>query len=233
MSHNPKPLNMKNILISTLALSLLSASASAQFKGKAGNKNHRKHAAKAIIGDASEFGVLADKFREHQRLTSGGGEYYTKDESRLRAQHSSLYRSIQSAVTEDRISEEDARDTINSLLTVGAKHLAAGDAASAEQTSSELSAIKKQIKVKMTDKAPAGIITPKVNRLQFHMEEVIRFGEATDRLSSGSVNTLRRKLDSLESKEDKAKASGTISDRDHEKLLEDSREIWRDALGKF
>ena len=85
----------------------------------------------------------------------------------------------------------------------------------------------------MTDRTPAGIITPKVNRLQFHMEEVIRFGEDSDRLSSGDLKTLRRKLDSLESKEDKAKASGEISDRDHEKLLEDTREIWRDALGEF
>ncbi len=233
MSQNLKPLNMKNTLTSIIALGLLTVSSSAQFKGKSGHKHHRNHATKSIVGDASEFGVLADKFREYQRPPSGGGEYYTKSESSLRAEHSQLYRSIQSAVTEDRITEEDARDAVNSLLTVGAKHLAAGDAASAEQTSTELSEIKKSIKTKMTDKAPAGIITPKVNHLQFHMEEVIRFGEATDRLSSGAIKTLRRKLDSLESKEDKAKASGSISDRDHEKLIEESREIWRDALAKF
>jgi len=65
------------------------------------------------------------------------------------------------------------------------------------------------------------------------MEEVVRFGESPDRLSSGELKTLRRKLDSLESKEDKAKASGEISDRDHENLLEDGREIWKDALAKF
>ncbi len=224
---------MKNTLTSIVALCLLSASSSALAKGKVGHKHHRNHGAKSAVGDASEFGVLTDKFREHQLLTSGGGDYYTKSESRLRAEHSQLYRSIQSAATEDRITEEDARDAINSLLTVGAKHLAAGDAASAEITSAELSKIKKSVKVKMTDKAPAGIITPKVNQLQFHMEESIRFGEASDRLSSGDIKSLRRKLDSLEAKEDKAKASGTVSDRDHEKLLEECREIWRDALGKF
>lgn len=224
---------MKNTLTSILTLCVIAASASAQAKGKLGHKHHRNHAAKSVVGDASEFGVLADKFRENQRLTSAGGKYYTESESRLRAEHSQLYRSIQSAVTEDRISEEEARDAVKSLLTVGEKHLVAGDAASAEQTSTQLSEIKKAIKTKMSDRAPAGIITPKVNRLQFHMEEVMRFGQATDRLSSGELKSLRRKLDSLEAKEDNAKASGTISDRDHEKLLEQSREIWRDALEKF
>ena len=223
---------MKNTIVSTIAIGLLSATASAQLTGKALRRHN--HAAKSVIGDASEFGVLADKFREHQRLTSGGGgRYYAKSESRLRAEHSSIYRFIQLAVTEDRISEEDARDAVNSLLAVGTKHLAVGDAANTEQTSIELSDIRKSIKIKMTDRPPEGIITPKINRLQFHMEEVIRFGEATDRLSSGSLNTLHRKLDSLEAQEEKAKARGTISDRDHEKLLEKSREIWKDALGKF
>ena len=224
---------MKYTLTSLLALCLIAATASAQARGKAGRKHHRNHNAKAVVGDASEFGVLADKFNEHKRLTSGGGAYYTKLETKLRTEHSHVYHSIQSAVTEDRISEEDARDATNLLLTVGEKHLAAGDAAIAAKTSAELSEIKKSIKTKMTDRAPAGIITPKVNHLQFQLEEVIRFGEDSERLSSGEIKTLRRKLDSLEAKEDKAKASGEISDRDHEKLLEESREIWRDALGKF
>jgi hypothetical protein len=224
---------MKYTLTSLLALCLIAATASAQVRGKGGRKHHKNHDARAIVGDASEFGVLADKFNEHKRLTSGGGAYYTKLETKLRSEHSQVYHSIQSAVTEDRISEEDARDAVDLLITVGEKHLAAAAAADATKTSAELSEIKKSIRAKMTDRAPAGIITPKVNRLQFHMEEVIRFGEDSDRLSSGDLKTLRRKLDSLESKEDKAKASGEISDRDHEKLLEDTREIWRDALGKF
>ncbi|MEO1857884.1 MAG: hypothetical protein ABGY95_11055 [Rubritalea sp.] len=224
---------MKNTFTSILALSLIIVSTSAQAKGKIGHKKHRKHAVKSVVGDTSEFGVLKDKFSAHQRLTSGGGEYYTKSESRLRAEHSQLYHSIQRAVTEDRISEQDARDAINYLLKVGAKHLAAGDAASFTKTSEELSQIKKSIKAKMTEKVPAGIITPNVNRLQFQMEEAIRFGEATDRLSSGDIKSLRRKIDSLEAQEDKAKADETLSDRDHEKLLQDSREIWQDTLGKF
>ena len=224
---------MKNTLTSIIAMSLLASSASLQAKGKAGHRHQRNHAGKSVVGDASEFGVLKDKFSEHQRLTAGGGNYYTKSESRLRAEHSQLYNSIQSAVIEDRISEQDAREAVHSLLSVGTTHLAAGNTASTEKTSSELSAMKKLIKTKMSDKAPAGIITPKANRLQFHMEEVIRFGEASDRLSSGDLKTIRRKLDSLEAQEDKAKLSGTISERDHERLLEDSREIWRVTLEKF
>ena len=59
------------------------------------------------------------KFNEHKRLTSGGGAYYTKLETKLRSEHSQVYHSIQSAVTEDRISEEDARDAVDLLITVG------------------------------------------------------------------------------------------------------------------
>ncbi|MFC4993076.1 hypothetical protein [Rubritalea tangerina] len=224
---------MKRTIVNLLALSLIVTSASAQIRAKVGPKHKNNHRAKALIGDPAEFGALTDKFREHQRLTSGGGAYYEKSEAKLRAEHAQLYRTIQFAVTEDRISEEDARDAIASLLTIGQKHLAGGDASEAQATSKELSELKQSIRSKMTDKAPAGTITPKVNRLQFHMEEVIRFGEDTDRLSSGDINSLRRQLDSLESKEDKAKADGTLSDRDHVKLIEESREIWRNALKKF
>lgn len=224
---------MKQTLITTAALAIIAFNVTADAKGKV-HKAHKKHAhnkgAKSLVGDASEFGALTDKFRAHQRLTAGGGEYYTKQESKLRAEHSSVYHSIQRATLEDRISEEDARNAVDQLITIGKAHQAAG---ASDATSSSLSKIRRDVKSKMTDKVPADTLTPKLNKMQFHMEEVLRFGADSDTLSTGDISSLRRKLDNLEGKEDKAKSAGAISDRDREKFIEDSREIWRDALKDF
>lgn len=226
---------MKQTLITTAALALIVFSSTAQAKGKV-HKAHKKHAhnkgPKALVGDPAEFGALTDKFRAHQRLTAGGGAYYTKQEAKLRSEHASVYQSIQHATLEDRISEEDARNAIDQLITVGKAHQASGSS-NTQATSSSLSQIRKEVKAKMTDKVPADTLTPKLNKMQFHLEEVLRFGSESESLSNGDISSLRRKMDTLEGKEDKAKAAGAISARDRENFIEDSRNIWRDALKDF
>ena len=222
---------MKKILIISLSASVLVSPA---FAGKKFGKKPKARAAKvALVGDAAEFGVLADKFREHQILTSRGGLYYSKSDTGLRSSHSHTYQMIQKACTEDRLDEEIARDSIDKLLTIGAAYQAAGENADKAETKSKIEALQKSVKGAVAEKAPAGVITPKVNKLQFHTEESLRFGEASGRLSKGDVSSIRRHLDSLERKEDSYKSSGTLSDSNHEKLLEDAREIWRDSLERF
>ncbi len=198
------------------------------------NKKGARAAKRASLsGNVSDLGVLADKFREHQLLTSQGELYYGKSDAKLSSAHSKTYKMIHKAVTEDRMDEEVARDQINKLLTVGESYLAAGDKADMSETKSQITKIQESVKKQVIEKAPAGMMTPKVNKIQFNTEAVLRFGEASGRLSKGDVNTIRRYLDSLERKEDSYKSSGTLSDKNHAKLLEQARETWRDTIEKF
>ena len=223
---------MKNTLIVLASISALTIhSADAAKHGPRGGKGHPHKAKTALVGDPAEFGALKDKFNAHKRLTAGGAEYYGKDETRLRVEHAELYQHIHRACLEDRLSEQAARDAIQELLTIGKLHTTNGS--SPAETAAKINTLKKQVRSDMADKVPADTLTPKLNRMQFHIEEALRFGEDTEALSSGNISSLRRKLDSLEDKEAKAKDDGSVSDRERENLIEESREIWRDALKDF
>lgn len=224
---------MKNTLTTLTALSIL-ACTTTDLLAKPG-----KRARKAINGpdrentlrgDASDFGALRDKFQAHQRLTNGGAKYYDKSDGVLRSEHSSIYNKIQHVAVEDRLTEEEAREAIDELFSIGEAHLADPENAN---TAKKLEDLKQKIRRLTEDLVPAEALTPKLNRLQFHLEEAVRFGEASGHLSTGELSSLRRKLDSLESKEDRAKDDEVISDREREKLIEHAREIWRDALKDF
>jgi hypothetical protein len=225
---------MKKTLTTLTALSLIaltSASVLAKPEPRGPRHPHRgPNKNNELRGDDSDFGALRDKFLAHQRLTNGGAKYYGKSDSELRREHSSLYQKIQHATLEDRLSEEDARTAIDELFTIGELHLASPETAEASQ---KLAALKQETRSKTKGKVPAEALTPRLNRLQFHVEEALRFGEASGNLSTGEFSSLRRKLDSLESKEDKAKEDEVISDREREKLIEEAREIWRDTLKDF
>lgn len=220
---------LKTIALLSLTLTV---AAPAQGFGNKWNRNQARKAQAAIagLGDLQDLGVLSDKFREHQRLTSGGGSYYDKSEFTLRAKHFGIYKAVQHAVLEDRISEEQARDAIQQLFTIGKVHKASPDST---KTTAQLSKLHASLRQDMSKEAPAGIITPKLNRQQFTLEEVIHFGTASGELTNGEINSLRRKLDSLESKEDKAKTGDSISDRNREKLIDEVQKIWTAALKDF
>lgn len=225
---------MKNTLNTIAVLSILSIS-STSLLAKPGHKGLKRGssngpAERVLNGDASDFGALRDKFSAYQRLTNGGAKYYDKGESELRREHVSIYEKIQHVTVEDRLTEQEAREAIDELLTIGELHLASPDTAEASQ---KLEALKQDIRSKTEEKVPADALTPRLNRIQFHIEEAIRFGESGEYLSTGELSSIRRKLDSLESKEDGDKEDDVISDRERENLIEKAREIWRDTLEDF
>ncbi|MGJ8671925.1 hypothetical protein [Rubritalea sp.] len=225
---------MKNTLTTLAALSILSIS-STSILAKPGPRGFNQGvssspAQRVLNGDASDFGALQDKFTAYQRLTNGGAKYYDKSDGELRKEHVTIYEKIQHVTLEDRLTEEEAREAIDELLTIGELHLASPDTAEASQ---KLEALKQDIRSKTEEKVPADALTPRLNRMQFHIEEAIRFGEENGDLSTGELSSIRRKLDSLESDEDSAKSDDEISDREREKLIEEAREIWRETLEEF
>ncbi|MFC5051318.1 hypothetical protein ACFPK9_11935 [Rubritalea spongiae] len=227
---------IKNTLTTLSTLSLITISASQAFAKpgpfgpRRGSNTPVAPAVRPLNVDASDFGALRDKFIAYQLLTNGGAKYYGKSDQTLRAEHISIYQMIQRLTLEDRLAEEDAREYIEELFTIGELHLTSPDTAAAYQ---KLEGLKQDIRSEAKEKVPAEALTPRLNRMQFHMEEAIRFGEENENLSTGELSSIRRKLDSLESKEDKYKTDDEISDREREKLIQEALEIWRDALDDF
>ncbi len=176
------------------------------------------------VEDLAELGAIRDQFEAFQRMTAGGAKYYTKEEAKLRERHVKTYGFIRMSVVEDRLQEAQARKLIQVLFTIGEEHLQ-GDT----KTDARLSALKEKIQELRADKVDQDVLSPRLNESQFKLDELHRFAVAEEALSTGEASSLRRKLDRLEEKEDSAKAK-ELSDRNREKLIEESREIWRSVV---
>ncbi|NWK55329.1 hypothetical protein HW115_06885 [Verrucomicrobiaceae bacterium N1E253] len=214
--------------------------AEAQRNGK-GNKGGKGHGGKGKPGarahdrgfDLAELGVIRDKIAAHKRLTIGGAGYYDQKNHELRQGHVKVYSMIRHNLVEDRISEQLGRDAVDELLAIGeqAKELQGEDgtlnAEDAATIAAKQRALGKRIAEARESKVNPDILTPKVNERQVHMEELYRFAVDSKTASKGQAATLRRHLDSLEKKEDTAKKDGKISDREHEKLIEETIEVWK------
>lgn len=74
--------------------------------------------------------------------------------------------------------------------------------------------------------------TPMVNRAQLRLDETIEAAVRTGRISDAKANSLRRDLEALERKEERAK-SGELSTREREKLIEEALEVRKEIMDEI
>lgn len=203
--------------------------------GVAGGAWRQAAAARFTAGDLSELAAQRDKFDAFRRYTLMGTGTYTKKDHELLRRHMSIYTGIEAATNGERLGEEQAEEFIDELLAIGTKAIAARGEAEAltDEAAKEISAalddLAKRARTAASNKVNGAILTPDLNRSQWNMRELVRFGQAGG-LSAGKVSSLDRRLDALLAKEDRAKADGKLTDRERQDLFETAHEIWRDII---
>ncbi|MCP5537453.1 MAG: hypothetical protein H7A51_14620 [Akkermansiaceae bacterium] len=183
--------------------------------------------------DFGEIGAIRDKFAAYKRLTFGGAAYYTKQDGHLRVAHFKTYMLIRNSLVEDRLDEEAGRNAVEQLLAIGkeAKRLRGDNDALSQDDATKINGkirtLAERVGKERGNKVPADALTPRVNERQATLEEAFLFGVDSKALSAGQAATLRRYMSSLESKEDRAKDDDKVTDREREKLVEETVEIWK------
>lgn len=157
-----------------------------------------------------------------------GGEWFTKEQEELRESYREVERKIREAVAEDRLEEKKGREFLVTLVKIG-KDAGAGDKA----TETSLENLDDAVQQETEDKAKAETLTPRLNKIQWLISEVLYYGTTSSILSNGKMSSLNRKLLSNEEKEDKAKEDGELSERELEKLEEDALEIWETLIKAY
>ena len=191
--------------------------------------------ARHVAGDLSELAAKKDKFDAFRRYVLMGTGTYTKQDGRLLHRHVEIYNGIEMATNGERLGEEQAEKFIDELLAIGEKAVAArGEAEalseeSAKEIATSLDDLAKRARTAASNKVNGEVLTPDLNRSQWTMRELVRFGKSGG-LSTSRVGSLDRQLDALLAKEDRAKADGKLTDREREDLFKDALEIWRDLL---
>ena len=185
--------------------------------------------------DMSELAAKRDKFDSFRRYVLMGTGTYTKQDHRLLRQHVEIYNGIEMATNGERLGEEQAETFIDELLAIGEKAIAARGEAEAipEESAKEIAAslgdLAKRAREAASNKVNGEVLTPDLNRSQWNMRELVRFGKSGG-LSTAKVSSLDRQLDALLAKEDRAKEDGKLTDREREDLFKDAHEIWRDLI---
>lgn len=188
-----------------------------------------------VAGDLSELAAKRDKFDAFRRYVLMGSGTYTKKDHELLRRHVEIYNGIEMATNGERLGEEQAEKFIDELLAIGEKAIAArGEAEAlseeaAKETSDALDTLAHRARTAASNKVNGAVLTPDLNRSQWTMRELVRFGKSGG-LSTSRVASLDRQLDALLAKEDRAKADGKLTDREREDLFKDAHEIWRDLI---
>jgi hypothetical protein len=179
-------------------------------------------------GEIPELGKAGDRFVAWRVANIDGAEWFTKTQEDLRENYRDVEKKIREAVTEDRLQEKTARQYLVMLLKIG-DGAKTGDAT----TATALANLDSEVQAATEDKAKAETLTPRLNRLQWQISEILLYGSRTSALSKGKMATLTRKLLANEEKEAAAKQDGEISGRDLEKLDEGAMDIWIDLMKEF
>ncbi|BDS06895.1 hypothetical protein NT6N_19350 [Oceaniferula spumae] len=183
--------------------------------------------------DINELGSVRDKFAAYKKLNFEGAGFYTKNDRELRVAHTKTYLLIRNSLIEDRLEEDTGRNATAALMTIGqeAKKLLVDKEAlsdeDAESILGKIQALAKRIEGARLNKINADTLTPKINERQVTMEEIYLFAVDRNTASKGQAATLRRHLTSLEDKESRAKTDSSVSDREREKLVEDTIDVWQ------
>ena len=100
----------------------------------------------------------------------------------------------------------------------------------AKKIKAKLTKLRDDLKSEREDTVKPEILTPQLNRIQINLEELVKFGQDEDILSSGEASSIRRKMNNLSRDEKKAKSDKNVSDKEREKLMEDARELRRETI---
>ncbi|MDA7888444.1 hypothetical protein N9A86_03595, partial [Akkermansiaceae bacterium] len=164
----------------------------------------------------------ADVFKAWSVARIEGAEYFTKDQDELRQVYLDVGFKISRAVVEDRLQEAAGRQYFEELLKIGERNKGG-----AEATETSLAALGASVQAALIDKAKAETLTPRLNNLQWLIGEIALYAKETSALSSGKQSMIKRKLLSLEEKEENMKQDGEISDRERERLMNSGLDIWK------
>ena len=177
---------------------------------------------KELEGSIHELGPdAADVFRAWAVARIDGAEYFTKDQEDLRVQYQKLKVKIRKAVVEDRLQESAGRQYLVELLKIGK-----GAKDNPDTTAAALETLDASVQGAIVDKARAATLTPRLNRLQWLIGEIALYAKDTSALSNGKQSFVKRRLYSLEEKEESAKQDGKISDSERKRLMEAGIDIW-------
>jgi hypothetical protein len=178
-----------------------------------------------LQGEMKELGRIADKIDAWKLASIDGADFFNKDQDKLRKQYKELSGKIRQATIEDRITEEYGRKFLAELIGIGKR-----SKKGASNTETSIKALDAAVQKLKKDDVKAESLTPKLNELQWLMNEVAFYGMDTGDISKGRISSLKRKLDSLSSKEKSAKSNGEVSDRERENLDEKAIDIWGDLV---
>jgi len=178
-----------------------------------------------LKGELGELGRTGDEVMAWKVAAIGGAEYFTKEQDELREKYREVETQIRDAVLEDRLAESAGRNFIVELMNIGKG--AKNDTQATESALDDLSA---SVKAATSDDVVQGMITPRLNKMQWMMNEVALYGAYTKEVSTGRVSSLRRKLVSLEGKEQSAKKDKKVSDRERESLEKKALDIWKGVV---
>ncbi|SHI76854.1 hypothetical protein SAMN02745181_0836 [Rubritalea squalenifaciens DSM 18772] len=217
-------------------IAAVTISTQADAQRKRGPHHRGKAVAKAAAADHAELGALKDKFLAFRTAVYEGNDYYTDKDIDLRAAHRGLYLLICDSLIEDRI-REDAGFFYNEqlfLIAEDAKKMRGNKDVlpeyQAKKIKAKLTKLRDDLKSEREDTVKPEILTPQLNRIQINLEELVKFGQDEDILSSGEASSIRRKMNNLSRDEKKAKSDKNVSDKEREKLMEEARELRRETI---
>jgi hypothetical protein len=193
----------------------------------------------SAIGDFAELATHRDEIASYRRTKLLGSGYYAKMNFRLHAEHARIYELIAGAVTGDRLGEPEGRAFVDRLIAIGTEAkalLGTGEALAetdAETIKTKLDELGREVAKAVANKVEPDEVSVTVNRGQWAMDELHRFGATEGVLSSAKADGLRRKLDALERREDSAKQDNKLSEKERENLLEETHETWRWCMEAF
>ena len=171
-------------------------------------------------GQPYELGLVRDAFEAYRLLQLDGDAFFSKTEREVHGHYRQSYRSIVHHVVRERITMEQAQGFLTRLLEIGAAH-----ADVPGETDTQLARLDIDIESAVTERVDAEKVTPEVNRIEWLMEEFVRFAQAGG-LKSAAASRLERELGSLISEEESAKAGSNFRDRERRDLLKVTLETW-------
>jgi hypothetical protein len=216
MKHLKLRTSITTLITSTLLL------ATSQARPPAGDHSQGNHPNPpgAPAGQASELGLVHDGFEAYRNLQFDGDAFFSKTEKGVHAHYRKAYRSIVRNVVRERITMAQAQEFLSRLVEIGKAHAEASD-----HTEPGLEKLDVDIEVAITERADLAKMTPEINRIEWLMEEFVRFA-ANGGLKTSAASRLGRDLESLLSEETSAKSGSNFRDRERRDLMKATLETW-------
>jgi hypothetical protein len=129
---------------------------------------------------------------------------------------------IRKATLEDRLGGKDSRTLLmkglkmNELVAKGVGNIDA-----------KLEALDAEVDQALTDSVNAATLTPRLNELQWLINESLIYGAKKKQLSAAKVSSINRNLIAHEEKEGEAKKDGRLTDLERKRLDEGALKIWK------